>query len=98
MLISAAAQKKNRRKQKKRVVKLPDFVYNICLKNLFLEGRSVKRLEIAALYTDAAQYAGQTVTVCGWVKTIRDSKALGFIELMTGAVSEIYKWCWKKTR
>ena len=60
-------------------------MYNICLKYLFLEGRSVKRLEIAALYTDAAQYAGQTVTVCGWVKTIRDSKALGFIELNDGS-------------
>jgi len=45
----------------------------------------VKRLEIATLYADAEQYADQLVTVCGWVKTIRDSKALGFIELNDGS-------------
>ncbi len=45
----------------------------------------MKRLEIAALYADSEQYAEQTVTVCGWVKTIRDSKALGFIELNDGS-------------
>lgn len=45
----------------------------------------MKRLEIAALYADAEQYAGKSVTVCGWIKTSRDSKALGFIELNDGS-------------
>ena len=45
----------------------------------------MKRLEIAALFADAERYAEQQVTVCGWVKTIRDSKALGFIELNDGS-------------
>ena len=45
----------------------------------------MKRLEIAALYADGEQYAGRQVTVCGWVKTIRDSKALGFIECNDGS-------------
>ncbi len=45
----------------------------------------MKRLEIAALYADAEQYAAQQVTVCGWIKTLRDSKALGFIELNDGS-------------
>ena len=45
----------------------------------------MKRLEIAALFADADRYAQQQVTVCGWVKTIRDSKALGFIECNDGS-------------
>ena len=43
------------------------------------------RTEIAALHRDFQHLAGQTVTVCGWVKTIRDSKSLGFIELNDGS-------------
>ena len=45
----------------------------------------MKRLEIAALYADAERYGAQTVTVCGWIKTLRDSKSLGFIELNDGS-------------
>ncbi len=43
------------------------------------------RTEIAALYADAELYAGKSVTVCGWVKTLRSSKALGFIECNDGS-------------
>ncbi len=43
------------------------------------------RTEIKRLYAGADSLAGQTVTVCGWVKTIRDSKSLGFIELNDGS-------------
>ena len=45
----------------------------------------MKRTEISALYAGCAQLDGTSVTVCGWVKTIRDSKALGFIELNDGS-------------
>ena len=45
----------------------------------------MERLEIKKLYSSAADYADQTVTVCGWVKTIRSSKSLGFIELNDGS-------------
>lgn len=45
----------------------------------------MKRLELAALHRDFTVYAAKEVTVCGWVKTIRDSKALGFIELNDGS-------------
>lgn len=45
----------------------------------------MKRTEISALYADCARFEGQSITVCGWVKTIRDSKALGFIELNDGS-------------
>jgi asparaginyl-tRNA synthetase len=45
----------------------------------------MKRTEIAHLYEDSSAYSGKTVTVCGWVRTIRDSKALGFMELNDGS-------------
>ena len=45
----------------------------------------MQRTEIRALYAGASQYAGQRVTVCGWVRTIRDSKTLGFIDLNDGS-------------
>ncbi len=44
----------------------------------------MERLEIARLYADMSDYISKEVVVCGWVKTIRDSKALGFIELNDG--------------
>lgn len=40
------------------------------------------RIEIAKLYADPRE--GETV-VAGWIKTIRDSKALGFMELNDGS-------------
>ncbi|MBQ8751996.1 MAG: asparagine--tRNA ligase, partial [Clostridia bacterium] len=45
----------------------------------------MKRTEIAALYADAQTLGGQTVTVCGWVRTLRKSKGLSFVELNDGS-------------
>ena len=45
----------------------------------------MKRTEITALYSNMAEYANQIITVCGWVRTIRDSKSLGFIDLNDGS-------------
>lgn len=45
----------------------------------------VKRTRIAELYAAKEKYADSSVTVCGWVRTVRDSKALGFIELNDGS-------------
>lgn len=39
---------------------------------------------IRHLYRDTDQYQSKTVTVAGWVKTVRDSKVFGFIELNDG--------------
>ncbi len=36
------------------------------------------------LYQNAGELAGSRVTVSGWVRTVRESKALGFIELHDG--------------
>ncbi len=45
----------------------------------------MKRLEIKCLYDDIKAYSSKTVTVCGWARTIRDSKTLGFIDLNDGS-------------
>lgn len=41
--------------------------------------------KIAAIYADSEALSGQTVTVGGWVRTIRDMKTFGFIELNDGS-------------
>ena len=43
-----------------------------------------KSMDLKQLFADAGSLAGKSVTVCGWVKTIRSSKAIGFIELNDG--------------
>ena len=45
----------------------------------------MKRLELTQLFREAKAYGGKTVTVCGWIRTLRSSKALGFIELNDGS-------------
>jgi len=42
------------------------------------------RTYIAELYADAGKHAGE-IHVCGWVRTLRDSKAIGFLELNDGS-------------
>ena len=44
----------------------------------------MKRTEIRALFASAPA-DGASVTVCGWAKTVRDSKNIGFIELSDGS-------------
>ena len=43
------------------------------------------RKTIASLYADAAELGGQTVTVAGWVRSIRDMKNFGFVTLNDGS-------------
>ena len=45
----------------------------------------MKRIEIAKLYENASAYASEPVKVCGWIRTNRDSKALGFMEINDGS-------------
>ena len=45
----------------------------------------MERIKIAAVYAGGAQLDGQTITVCGWARTIRDMKTFGFIELNDGS-------------
>ena len=45
----------------------------------------MERIEIKKLFDGADSYADRSVTVCGWVRTLRDSKAIGFIEINDGS-------------
>ena len=45
----------------------------------------MKRLEIAKLMTSPEEFGGKIVTVCGWVRNLRDSKAYAFIDLNDGS-------------
>ena len=45
----------------------------------------MERTTIAAIFADGQELGGQTVTVCGWARTIRDMKTFGFIELNDGS-------------
>ena len=44
----------------------------------------MKRQHIAGIYASPETFGGQTMTVCGWARTIRDMKNFGFIELNDG--------------
>ena len=45
----------------------------------------MKRDLIKSIYNDPASFGGKTVTVGGWVRNLRDSKAFGFIDLNDGS-------------
>ena len=45
----------------------------------------MKRQKITGIWADAAAFDGKELTVCGWVRTIRDMKNFGFIELNDGS-------------
>ena len=45
----------------------------------------MQRTKIAQLYADAEKFAGSELTVCGWVRTVRDLKNFGFVELNDGS-------------
>lgn len=45
----------------------------------------MQRLQIKDLYFGAEKFSEKEVSVCGWVKTLRDSKMFGFIELNDGS-------------
>ena len=45
----------------------------------------MKRIRIRQLWADAAAFADESITVCGWGRTIRDMKNFGFLELNDGS-------------
>ncbi|NLO46669.1 MAG: asparagine--tRNA ligase [Clostridiales bacterium] len=45
----------------------------------------MKRTEIAEIYARRGELGGQTLAVSGWVRKIRDSKNIGFLELNDGS-------------
>ena len=49
------------------------------------EAYPMKRQKIAGIFADPQAFGGQALTVCGWVRTVRDMKNFGFIELNDGS-------------
>ena len=45
----------------------------------------MERVKFKDLFKNTENYLNQPVTVCGWARTIRDSKSFGFIELNDGS-------------
>lgn len=45
----------------------------------------LERVLISAIHEKPEQYEGKNVTVCGWVRSVRASKAFGFIDLNDGS-------------
>ena len=54
-------------------------------RNFIINRCFMKRTELKKIFSDAAALNGEYVTVCGWAKTVRDSKSFGFIELNDGS-------------
>ena len=48
----------------------------------------LKRTEVYRIFKDIEEYDNKLVKVCGWVKTIRANKNLGFIELNDGSMQK----------
>ena len=49
----------------------------------------MKRVEIRDLYKAYQSYEGKEITLCGWARTIRDSKNIAFVELNDGAFKSV---------
>ena len=45
----------------------------------------MQRIEIARLFENTEEYKNESLAVCGWVRTIRDSKTIAFMELSDGS-------------
>ena len=45
----------------------------------------MERELVRHIYEDSAAFGGKTVTLGGWVRNLRDSKAFGFIDLNDGS-------------
>ena len=45
----------------------------------------MKKLVVKDLYKNTKEYANKEITLEGWVRTVRDSKTFGFIELNDGS-------------
>ena len=49
----------------------------------------MKRIEIRDLHKTFSKYDGKVITVCGWARTVRDSKNIAFVELNDGAFKSV---------
>ena len=52
---------------------------------MFFRRTVMDRTQLKDIFKNPEGFDGREVTVCGWARTIRDSKAFGFIELNDGS-------------
>lgn len=45
----------------------------------------MKAVDIKKIYRNTEDYASKEITICGWIRTLRDSKSFGFIEVNDGS-------------
>ena len=45
----------------------------------------MNRIQLKTIFSSPERFADTSVTVCGWARTLRDSKSFGFIELNDGS-------------
>ena len=45
----------------------------------------MEKIDIKELYKNSEKYDNKEITLEGWVRTLRDSKTFGFIELNDGS-------------
>ena len=51
----------------------------------------MNRIEINALYSGANNFENTSITVCGWIRTVRVSKNFGFMEINDGHYDQIIR-------
>lgn len=51
----------------------------------------MKEITIRKLFKNTTDYINKTISIEGWVKSLRDSKTFGFIELMMEHFLKIFK-------
>ena len=51
----------------------------------------MEKLTVKDLYQNTKNYENTVITLNGWVKTVRDSKTFGFMELNDGTFFKMYK-------
>lgn len=51
----------------------------------------MENIMVKQLYRNTKDYLEKEIQLSGWVKTIRDSKTFGFIELNDGSFLRMYK-------
>ena len=49
----------------------------------------MQRVEIRDLHKIYKEYADKEITICGWARTIRDSKNIAFVEINDGAFKSV---------
>lgn len=51
----------------------------------YFEEKIMKRIEIRQLFAEPEKFEGESVRVCGWIKSLRDGKSVAFAQITDGS-------------